>query len=272
MEDGYRCAEICDAIVRSHETGQRADDRVPHAMTAVARSSPARRRASARRPRSRSPAQAPTSSAPTGRAPTRGEQAAAAETVAAVEALGRRCVLVEADAARSRRRPSASRGSRATSSAGSTSGSTTPRGCSCGRSSRPPTRTGPRSCGSNVHRLRLRLPRRRSRRCSQARRRPDRQHHVGRAPAADRRSHGLLHGEGRGARAHADARRRVRRRAGSRSTRSRRARSTRRSTRSPTRRRCARPTRSASRSGASPAPEEIADADRLPRLATPRAT
>ena len=23
MEDGYRCAEICDAIVRSHETGQR---------------------------------------------------------------------------------------------------------------------------------------------------------------------------------------------------------------------------------------------------------
>jgi len=23
LEDGYRCAEICDAIVRSHETGQR---------------------------------------------------------------------------------------------------------------------------------------------------------------------------------------------------------------------------------------------------------
>ncbi len=27
MEDGYRCAEICDAIVRSHETGQRPGDR-----------------------------------------------------------------------------------------------------------------------------------------------------------------------------------------------------------------------------------------------------
>ena len=25
MEDGYRCAEICDAIVRSHETGQRQE-------------------------------------------------------------------------------------------------------------------------------------------------------------------------------------------------------------------------------------------------------
>jgi predicted dehydrogenase len=23
LEDGYRCAEICDAIVRAHETGQR---------------------------------------------------------------------------------------------------------------------------------------------------------------------------------------------------------------------------------------------------------
>jgi hypothetical protein len=25
MEDGYRCAEICDAIVRSHETGARQE-------------------------------------------------------------------------------------------------------------------------------------------------------------------------------------------------------------------------------------------------------
>jgi hypothetical protein len=25
MEDGYRCAEVCDAIVRSHETGQRQE-------------------------------------------------------------------------------------------------------------------------------------------------------------------------------------------------------------------------------------------------------
>ena len=25
MEDGYRCAEICDAIVRSHETGRRQE-------------------------------------------------------------------------------------------------------------------------------------------------------------------------------------------------------------------------------------------------------
>jgi predicted dehydrogenase len=23
FEDGYRCAEVCDAIVRSHETGER---------------------------------------------------------------------------------------------------------------------------------------------------------------------------------------------------------------------------------------------------------
>jgi predicted dehydrogenase len=23
LEDGYRCAEICDAIVRAHETGER---------------------------------------------------------------------------------------------------------------------------------------------------------------------------------------------------------------------------------------------------------
>jgi predicted dehydrogenase len=25
MEDGYRCAEVCDAIVRSHETGERQE-------------------------------------------------------------------------------------------------------------------------------------------------------------------------------------------------------------------------------------------------------
>jgi hypothetical protein len=25
MEDGYRCAEICDAIVRSHESGRREE-------------------------------------------------------------------------------------------------------------------------------------------------------------------------------------------------------------------------------------------------------
>ena len=32
FEDGYRCAEICDAIVRSHETGTASGDRLPLAL------------------------------------------------------------------------------------------------------------------------------------------------------------------------------------------------------------------------------------------------
>ena len=71
------------------------------------------------------------------------ERTSAAETVAAVEALGKRCVLVEVDAGDPA--PTTSRRLPETSSAALTSGSTMPLGCSYARSSRPPIRTGPPS-------------------------------------------------------------------------------------------------------------------------------
>ena len=187
MEDGYRCAEICDAIVRSHETGQRAGDRVPHAMTT---SRSCHRRVAGHRPgdgrrarpgRRRRRRQLPAGRRAGGAGGGRGDR------------RGRRGARPAMRARRGRRRRSAhvgragSRGRARRARAGSTSGSTTPRGCWCSRSSRPPTRTGHRSCGSNVHGLRATAAAPPIRQMLEGRRRPDRQHHVGRAPAADRR-------------------------------------------------------------------------------------
>ena len=138
-----------------------------------------------------------------------GEQAAAAETVAAIEALGRGCVLVEADAA------DAASAERLAQTARDELGGLDIWVNNAARLLvRPFLETSDEEwasiLGSNVLGLRLRLPRG-DPADAEDRRRPHRQHHVGRAPAADRRPDGLLHGEGRGARAHADARGGVRR-------------------------------------------------------------
>ena len=138
-----------------------------------------------------------------------GEQAAAAETVAAIQALGRGCVLVEADAA------DAASAERLAQTARDELGGLDIWVNNAARLLvRPFLETSDEEwasiLGSNVlgyvYGCRAAI-----RQMLGTRRRPHRQHHVGRAPAADRRPDGLLHGEGRGARAHADARGGVRR-------------------------------------------------------------
>ena len=132
FEDGYRCAEICDAIVRSHETGQRQRDRVPVAVSEAPlrpdgqaggrhRRLPGHRPVRGHRPGARRGA--------TSRSTTRARRTRPSETAAGIRAAGRE--VDRAPAATPATRPTSTSWPtrRSTRGAASTSGSTTRRGC-----------------------------------------------------------------------------------------------------------------------------------------------